>query len=634
MTSLFSLISTFAAATTPPAGGAAAKEVLIATLIGGGIFSTVVVIALLDRNGKISWLKSAGTFAGKQLNLPSWAAVPLVVLTTSLLCAVFGLYWDISLHLSKGRDPGPLANPSHYFILLGLLGCFSAGVFAITMPRPDVKPSPWSIKLSDSWYAPVGGILIAMSAAFGLIGFPLDDVWHRMFGQDVTLWGPTHLLMLSGAGLTLIGAMVLLTEGGWARAQESAGQPRNPRHGLIMQIRKASAAGGLLVGLSIFQGEFDYGIAQFQMAFDPMMVMFAAGLALVFGRIWVGKGGALMAALFFVVVRGALTLIVAGVFDRPVAHFPLYVGCALVVEVVALAMAGSMNKKPLTFAAAAGVGIGTIGLASEWGFSHVWAVYPWTASLLPEGAIVGFVAAMSGAFIGAWMANSLSLRPQITGALRWAPIAGVFAVVLMTGWGLHQTEPKNVVATITTQKVDTGKPGTWIMATAKLNTTYFDDGNKWAKQLAWQGPGFVVNDLKRVGPATYVTTEPMPTFGKWKSMLRFHAGNSLMGVPLYEPADAAIPAAAVPALPHMTRQLLADRTILQRESKIKGGVVSSLAYLAIFLIATLLLTSLALGIWRISQPLTDEQQTFDEPDAPPERAPRSNRAPTATPQAT
>ena len=23
---------------------------------------------------------------------------------------------------------------------------------------------------------------------YALIGFPLDDVWHRIFGQDVTLW--------------------------------------------------------------------------------------------------------------------------------------------------------------------------------------------------------------------------------------------------------------------------------------------------------------------------------------------------------------------------------------------------------------------------------------------------------------
>ena len=48
-----------------------------------------------------------------------------------------------------------------------------------------------------------GGLGIATVAAcggFALLGFPLDDMWHRLFGQDVTLWGPTHLMLFGGAG--------------------------------------------------------------------------------------------------------------------------------------------------------------------------------------------------------------------------------------------------------------------------------------------------------------------------------------------------------------------------------------------------------------------------------------------------
>lgn len=600
------------AAAEPPAGGAAAQEVLIATLMGGVVFSGVVILALLHRSGKINWLQSIGEFAGRQANLPAWAALPLTVLTVSLLAAVFGLYWDISLHISKGRDAGPLANPSHYFILVGLLGVFSAGVLAISMPKPGTKPSPWSIKLADSWYAPVGGILIATSAAFGLIGFPLDDVWHRLFGQDVTLWGPTHLLMLAGAGLTVIGATVLLTEGSWARDQERGERPERPHHRVITKLRKAASAGGILAALSIFQGEFDFGIAQFQLVFHPLMIMVAAGLALTYARLWIGKGGAVMAAIFFIIVRSILVLIVTGAFDRPVAHFPLYLGPALAVELVGLLMASSLQKQPMKFAFAAGAAIGTIGLAAEWAWSYVWMPYVWTASLLPEGAIIGFAAAICGAIIGAWMANSLALRPPITGALRWAPLASFFVILAMAGYGLHQTEPPNVVASITTQEVDTGKPGKWVTATAKLNTTYFDVDAKWAKSIAWQGPGFEVEDLVKTGPGTYETAEPMPAFGKWKSMIRFHTGNSMMGVPIFEPRDDAIPAPEVPALPAMTRSLQPDRVILQRESTIEGGATAMLGYFAIFAIAMFLLAALGWGIWRISRPIEElDQQDSD-----------------------
>ena len=45
------------------------------------------------------------------------------------------MYWDISLHIDNGRDPGPLANPAHYFILAGLFGIFTAGFLAMVLPK-------------------------------------------------------------------------------------------------------------------------------------------------------------------------------------------------------------------------------------------------------------------------------------------------------------------------------------------------------------------------------------------------------------------------------------------------------------------------------------------------------------------
>ena len=61
----------------------------------------------------------------------------------SLITAVFGMYWDISLHIDVGRDAGPLANPAHYFILIGLFGIFAAGFFAMVLPKE--RPSATAI---------------------------------------------------------------------------------------------------------------------------------------------------------------------------------------------------------------------------------------------------------------------------------------------------------------------------------------------------------------------------------------------------------------------------------------------------------------------------------------------------------
>ena len=117
----------------------------------------------------------------------------------SLAVAVLGMYWDIAIHIDEGRDPGPLANAAHYFILLGLFGIFFAGLLSICLPLSG-KPSDASVKLTGDWYAPLGGLLMLVSSAFALGAFPMDDIWHRIFGQDVTLWGPTHLVLIGGAG--------------------------------------------------------------------------------------------------------------------------------------------------------------------------------------------------------------------------------------------------------------------------------------------------------------------------------------------------------------------------------------------------------------------------------------------------
>src|SRR5918995_1762967 len=92
-----------------------------------------------------------------------------------------------------------------------------AALDQVAMAMPRAEPGAAAISVGWGWRAPVGGVLMAACGAFALAGFPLDDVWHRLFGQDVTLWGPTHLMLIGGAGMTLIAQAVLLQEGLRAR---------------------------------------------------------------------------------------------------------------------------------------------------------------------------------------------------------------------------------------------------------------------------------------------------------------------------------------------------------------------------------------------------------------------------------
>ena len=267
-----------AAAPAPPAGGAEFGQIVIATVAAMIVTAALLFLGFGHRSGRTQILQRLADHGEKASGLPGWVAFPSAVATVSLLTAVFGMYWDISLHIDNGRDPGPLANPAHYFILAGLFGIFSAGFFAMVLPNE--KPSGVAVRIGRDWWAPLGGVLICACGAFSLIGFPLDDVWHRLFGQDVTLWGPTHLMLIGGAAMTLVGIAVLSVEG--MRANAAVGSLRELVHTRL--ARAIALTGGLMLGLSTFQAEFDFGVPQFQLVFQPILLMLAAGIGLVLAR--------------------------------------------------------------------------------------------------------------------------------------------------------------------------------------------------------------------------------------------------------------------------------------------------------------------------------------------------------------
>src|SRR3954462_1962576 len=338
------------AATPPPAGGAEIAQIAIATVAATIVTSALLFLGFGHRNGRTQILQRLADHGEKASGLPGWGAFPSPVPTVSRPTAVFGLYWDISLHIDNGRDPGPLANPAHYFILAGLFGIFSAGFFAMVLPKE--RPSGVAIRIGRDWWAPVGGVLICACGAFSLIGFPLDDVWHRLFGQDVTLWGPTHLMLIGGAAMTLVGIAVLAVEG--LRANRAAGVPERGKP-WVKGMLAVALTGGVMLGLSTFQAEFAFGVPQFRFVFQPILIMLAASIGLVTARAWGGRGAAVGAVAFFLAIRGLLALLVGPVLGESTPHFPLYLGEALVVELVALRIAP--GRSPLAFGVASGIGL-------------------------------------------------------------------------------------------------------------------------------------------------------------------------------------------------------------------------------------------------------------------------------------
>jgi hypothetical protein len=587
-------------------------EVILASVIGLGLTAALLGLVWLHRTRRSEILTRVGNRLGKATGVPAWVALPTVLTTLSLLCALFGMLWDISLHIDVGRDPGPLANPAHYFILFGLFGVFAGGIFACAMPL-DERPGPAAVHFIRGWDVPVGGLLLTGAGFYALLGFPLDDVWHRLFGQDVTLWGPTHLMLITGAGLSIIGLLILEQEGHGGLSTDDGDR----KVGQITRfVRQASAMGGLLLGLSVFQGEFDFDVPQFRQVLAPFMIAGAAGLALVAARLFIGRGGALATAAFFLVIRGAIALIVGPILGEVTPMFPLYLGSAIVVELLALAV--PLVRRPLVFGAVAGLLVGTVGFATEWGWSHIRSTLSWGSDILVEGTLMAIAGGVAGGLLGALLATGLRRRLPRPAVARAVLVGSLVVLTACVTNGLLATVPDDVEATFGIENVQ-DEPRT-ANITVQLDPADALDDPAWVQITSWQGQGLVVDALERTGEGQYRTTRPIPIHDDWKALLRIHDGRMLSAIPIYLPADEAIPADEITADDGMTRGAIPEIEILQRELKASGGGLWLVANLVVLACTLALVTAMSWGVARYSRRAGAREPFPDVPADQPDTA--------------
>jgi hypothetical protein len=601
MTWLSTVVAT--AVESRPAGAAPLGEVIIATGVIGGLSAALGLLAFAHRTERTRVLDRlmARAETSKPLGgLAGWASIPLMVAMLSLITALLGMYWDIALHIGVGRDEGPLANPAHYPIMFGLFGVSAAGVLACVLPR-TTEPGPASVSVTRRWHAPVGGVLLTGAGSYALLGFPLDDVWHRIFGQDVTLWGPTHLMLIGGAGLSLVAMAILYEEG---RRAASSGAT-DLTHTVRDYVLKSCAMGGMLIGLSVFQAEFDFGVPQFRLVLQPLLIATAAALTLTVARLWIGRGGAVAAVVFYLLVRGGVSVVVGPVLGELWASVPLYVVEALCVEVVALFLA---HRAGLTgtvlFGAVSGLLVGTVGYASEFAWTQVAYPLPWTSDMAVEGMLMSIVGGVAGGVCGGLLALGLAGRLPTGAAPRTLFVASLIAVTAAVANGLVISTPSGLTATLQEVEPVETSGGQAVEAEIRFNRPPTDGELTWVQVTAWQGgsSGLHIDHLERVDDVTYRTTEPMPVEGTWKTLVRVHDGRTLAAAPLYLPEDTALDEPEVPATAGDPREVGEEKEILQRELKDDvPGWVWVVAGLVVLLCSLVLVTALGWGTSRYSR---------------------------------
>ena len=506
--------------------------------------------------------------------LPSWAAAGLGVATWALLVAVIGFVWDVAWHIDFGRDEF-LFTPSHMMILVGLGAIIAAGATSILFATVLKADTGWRRR---SLRVPYGGAALAVLGGGAVLGFPLDELWHANYGIDVTMWGPTHLLMISGASFTPLGMWLLL--------REALPLARNDS---FLRAMRVFLAGVVVVGLSTFQAEFDFGVPQFQQLYHPVLLALATGIGLVVARVTIGPGGAVIAALGFLAVRGALVLLLGPVFNETVAVPALYLGVALVVEAGSFA---ARRASPLASAVVVGALAGTAGLATEWGWTQLVGRHPWTTNLFP-GIAVATAVAIAAAVLGTAMGRILACEKPCIGR---APLLAAGAAVVI---GLALPLPRSAAPYEGTMTMTPAGEGTVDLAVA-MDPPNAAESVDFFEVMSWQGGRLVVTQLEEKGPGLYETTASVPADHHWKTMLRLADKDLMAAIPVYLPADPEIGAKEIPVVPKRTATFHRDTELLMREAHAGAAWPATVAYSSILGIAAVWLATLALGFVRLA----------------------------------
>jgi hypothetical protein len=277
-------------------------------------------------------------------------------------------------------------------------------------------------------------------------------------------------------------------------------------------------------------------------------------------------------------------------------------------------------KRPIAFGAVAGLGVGTVGLWLESLWIGAVYHYPWPTGMWGEALAMAVPVAVMTGLCGALMGMVLTAQRLPRRAIG---ISVVAATVLVIGGavanGLHIVIPSRDSATITLAELPSPPGQRMVSADVQINPpTLVRDNPEWLSILSWQGRmennrGLVIDRLERVGPGHYRSTQPVPVWGSWKTLLRVQDGYTLTAVPIYEPADEAIPAPEVPALASSNRPFVLENTILQRERDPNAPMWLFTGGSIVVLILTLMvIAALTWGAGRINLQDTKPEQVEEE----------------------
>ncbi len=229
------------------------------------------------------------------------AAIPwhYYAVAIAVACIPIGTLWDISWHLSIGRDS--FWTPAHMMIYLGgaLPGCICGWIVLRNTFWPKPGDRLGTVRVWG-FYGPVGAWVVIWGAFTMLLSGPFDNWWHNAYGLDVKIISPPHTVLALGTYATAIGALLLVLS--WQNRAP-------PGENLQATSLVVFACGVLLTMLTVFFTEYSYPNSQHSAAFYEIGCRAFPIYFIVAARVTKIKWSATWVSLIYMVIKMALVWI-------------------------------------------------------------------------------------------------------------------------------------------------------------------------------------------------------------------------------------------------------------------------------------------------------------------------------------
>ncbi|HEY5003039.1 MAG TPA: hypothetical protein VII61_07810 [Ktedonobacteraceae bacterium] len=188
-------------------------------------------------------------------------ALGYTVLLGSILF-LLGTSWDIQWHSLIGRDRTLI--PPHIIMLSGVAISGIASLVAVFIETVLVRRYPLiaqnSTRFGNALHSSLGTYIAGYAALNAAIAFPLDAYWHALYGIDVAIWAPFHIMFVMGMAIVALGAAFMLVSA--ANLAGDNGSHRAKRIGSLGGIVAFGTMLGLLTIL-LFDALGNKGILNF-----------------------------------------------------------------------------------------------------------------------------------------------------------------------------------------------------------------------------------------------------------------------------------------------------------------------------------------------------------------------------------